>query len=741
MTTIVTILIALMPWVHNPVDDALALQEANKNFEREQYNLAIEYYLKIQKKDGDVHYFLAESYRRIFNYAEAERYYLEAINSGSTKPLASYYYALTLKSNSKYTESITHFDTFVQAHGHVPELEHFVEQAIIDRAGSQAAVRELATSDVLYSLNSESFNSEYNDYAPACFDTTKIMITSSRLHSAHEVIDERYGEAFTDNYFFERGGNGWNDISRKTIRGINSRYNDGSGSFNLAKTKYYFTVCGTESSECQIFLSEYKQGRWSDPVALNNSINLKKFESKHPTVSPGGDTLLFASNRPGGHGQFDIWMSITSGDEAWGPAFNLGENVNTRFNDLAPSFSEFSHIFFFSSEGHQGFGGMDLYMSKRFSNGTTAIYNVGLPFNSNRDDCFLSLGARTMFISSNRDGGKGKFDIYSAPVGSPLSFVSRIALRHRAGRGDIPLLMAGRESTWMDIYASRNEDRIGYEHLSNEKKKIVDRMISNKNAGRTIDRNDFSQLSAGEYEQLLGIAQVQQSEIELRRKFHGTVLATINPPQNTRAFGIHSVIADSLSGQPVAGINVLLMNAKGEVLKATTTNESGEFRFTNVESNEQLYLTVERGTDRKTKLVAKNLVILKEIAASFAFDNVYFDTDQHVLRDDAKKTLKRLAEFLLRFPDLQVEIFAYADDRGRDEYNFTLSEKRGHSVRSYLGELGVNQTSIAVVAKGRQFDATVSNLEEHRQYNRRVEFYVNGATKESVAANGYKGAP
>jgi outer membrane protein OmpA-like peptidoglycan-associated protein len=741
MRTRFTFTLLLLPAiVFGQLDNAALIAEGNKNFGLEQYHLAIEYYLKVKDKNEGIFFRLAESYRNTFNYGQAELFYLQSLDIDPKQPLALYHYGLMLKLNSKYQESIQQFSSFIDRYSDDSSLKEYIEQAAVDRAGSEAALNEASNPENKYSLTDEPFNSIYNDYAPVWIDSNRVIITSGRVHSTRDVIDERYGEAFADNYLFERHDGSWEDITRKEMRNLNSRFNDGSGSFNQRSGKYYFTVCGKESSECRIFLSNHKAGKWSDPVPLNGNVNTKKFESKHPAISPGGDTLLFASNRPGGQGQFDVWMSVNSGNDDWGPAINLGNSINTKFNDLAPSFSEFNHIFFFASEGHQGFGGMDLYMAKRFSNGSSAIYNIGFPFNSNRDDCFVSLSGKTLSISSNREG-KGGFDIYSSPIISPLSFVSRLSLKNRSGRNDIGLMMAGRESTWMDIYASRNEDRIDYEHLPNEKKLIVDRMLQKRSTGQANKREEFSQLSAGEYEQLLGIAQTQYTELELRRKFNGTLIAAIRPPADCRTFGIHAVVADSVSGQPLGGLTVFLMNSKGEVLKATTTNEAGTFRFTNVESPEQLYIRYEGQVGHKARPIVKDLLVLRDKSGSFAFENVYFDTDQFELRDDAKETLSRLAKFLLSLPDVQVEIFAYADDRGQDQYNLVLSEKRGQSVRKHLGLLGVDPTSVAVVPKGRQFDAKASNLDEHRQFNRRVEFYVNGASKESFAANGNKSTP
>src|SRR5688572_19222115 len=138
-----------------------------------------------------------------------------------------------------------------------------------------------------------------------------------------------------------------------------------------------------EGPQCRIFVTTFKNNKWSEPAPLNSNINFKSFESKHPAISYGGDTLVFSTNRGGGHGKFDLWMSIDAGEDNWGPAMNLGKDINTKLNELTPSFTSFPNILFFSSDGHEGYGGLDEYMAKRLSTGETLLFNLDMPFNSN----------------------------------------------------------------------------------------------------------------------------------------------------------------------------------------------------------------------------------------------------------------------------------------------------------------------------------------------------------------------
>jgi outer membrane protein OmpA-like peptidoglycan-associated protein len=714
-------------------------QEADKYFSEEQFNLAIQYYQELSNlssQDAEVNFQLAESYRKSFKYKEAEAYYLKTYHQSHDQfPLSLYYYAMMLKLNGDFDESITYFTEFIFANQHTKSLEEYIEQASVDRAGSEMAKTEFSKSNATYGLSSENINSRFNEYAPALLDSNTLVITSGRVESSREIIDERYGEAYTNNFYFVKEGASWRDKTNPVFNITNSRYNDGSGSFTGNGDKYYFTVCGNEGPHCQIFLSERKGGKWKSPVLLNGNVNLKKFESKHPAISKGGDTLLFSSNRPGGFGQYDIWMSISAGQDNWGPAMNAGNGINTKLNELAPAFSRFSHVFFLASDGHQNYGGLDLYMAKHFSNGTTALYNLDYPFNSTRDDCFLTFGENKIYLSSNREGGKGGFDIYSVAIPSVLSFVSKLSLKNKDARGDIKLnAQRAHTSTSLDLLTARNEDRIEYENLTYEKKKIVDQMVLNKASSKSSKKEDFDGILDKDYQLLINIAEVRYKNQEVEKRFSKTFLTRVHSPLDGKQhFSVSAVLKDSLSAMPLSSRKIFLMDQSGEVLKITTTNEVGEFRFTNIEPDMQVYLRLEilpREISEKPRVEYQTIDADKNQQRD-RFENIYFDFDLYTLRPEAKIILNDLAAFLKNTPKAQAELLAYADDVGTDDYNLALTKKRGLAVLNYLTQLGVDQTALAVIAKGGQ-KSTNTDIEIQRQYNRRIEFYLNGAQLTSI---------
>src|SRR5690606_15083341 len=116
---------------------------------------------------------------------------------------------------------------------------------------------------------------------------------------------------------------------------------------------YYYTQC---EAQCRIFETRFENGEWSKPVPLGELINTSTSDAKQPAISPGGDTLYFASNRSGGYGGFDIWMSTRQDQGQWSRPVNLGKSINTKADELAPTALPDPSMLFFSSTGHPGYG-------------------------------------------------------------------------------------------------------------------------------------------------------------------------------------------------------------------------------------------------------------------------------------------------------------------------------------------------------------------------------------------------
>jgi len=713
------------------------LTAADSYFTDEQYDLAIGYYeqaLTFNISDPRVDYNLAEAHRKTFNYAEAETYYFKVLHTAPQDyPLSQYYYALMLKLNDQLADAIKIFDAFIAQRENELAFREYVEQAIIEKAGCEIAEQERRLPLMVKpQLVSGAVNTSYNDFSPAFRDTDALVVTSSRIPANRKLIDYRNGEGFTDNYYLRRIGGQWQDQTRQEFSNINSTYHDGSGSFTRGGDEYFFTVC---EAACRIYETHVDDGNWTKPAPLNKNINHPDGEAKHPAISAGGDTLYFASSRPGGFGKFDIWMSIDSGGNRWSDPVNLGETINTKSDDLSPSVADLSSMLFFASDGHPGFGGFDLFVARSVLTGDTLLYNLNYPFNSAKDDCFLTFNGEEVYWSSNRDGGKGGFDIYTGRDISSIALVSRLTRKNRNDSRTVTLTSRTARSENIHLLASRNEETIDYHDLSYERKAVVNKMIENRMRNLANAPEEFPGITQQEFDMLNQISLSRFQGMLLRERYASTLLAEVASPAADRTpISISGQLVDSLSGEALSDVKVLLADEYGEILKITHTNQAGRFRFTGLTAGSRLFLRIENASANHVYAQAKRLVTHgSDQQHSLYVENVYFDFDHYVIRPEAAQVLTELADYLKSNPGSQVEIYAFADDRGSSAYNLELTEKRGQAVAAFLTKSGVDATSLAIIPKGRQTTRTATN-EIQRQFNRRAEFLINGVSESINAA-------
>ena len=409
------------------------------------------------------------------DYESAEYYYEKIGESQDVRyPLAGFYHALMQKLKGRYDQSLRNFKEFskflVANDLHEKdEYRYYYKQAKVEIDGCQLALNQITMvhPDYQFLPLAAPLNSEFNDYAAfTVWDDNIVCLTSARSSGKGGQLDQQFGENYADIFRFSKSESGaWNELdgSDRFEKAINTKYGDGSGAFNRERTKFYYTNCDEDlGGVCHIYLSRLNGGRWTDPVPLNHNINEIGFNSKHPSLTAGGDTLFYASDREGSLGQLDLWMSLNAGNENWGPPMHLGEQINTPFNEISPFYDQKEQVLFFASNGHRGFGGFDIYIARGTKFSSAEIYNAGIPFNSFKDDIFFFLGNKKGYLSSNREEGPGKFDIYGFSIHSKGNIISEVS-----GEGTI----AGRNSLFTDDY---NFDSSETEIIN----QIISRMLS-----------------------------------------------------------------------------------------------------------------------------------------------------------------------------------------------------------------------------------------------------------------------
>jgi peptidoglycan-associated lipoprotein len=394
-----------------------AEKKALKAFKYGKYQDAISMFekqLKDPAKSDRANYFIAESYRLSNRVKESEEYYAKAGGRGIDQDTVKYYYAQALKANGKYNEARTQ----------LTELEAQTDdEKMKDRARSAINgldyLEKITTKETYYRVkNLELINSQFSEYSPV-FLNNELYFTSSR---GNGKIYEATGTPFTD--IFKVNSRGAN-VDMATLaalpQSVNSEnINDGCITFSPDGKTMIFAKGNSGKrkggDDVDLYISRIRNNVWSEPVPLN--INEPKAWDSSPAFSPDGRTLYFASNRRGrgreksSYGGTDIYSAQMDSRGRFSKVKNLGPEINTPGNELFPYVAEDMKLYF-ASDGHAGFGGLDIFVVKR-QNGKTVIENLGQPVNSTGDDFGIFLfKADRGFFTSNREGGKGDDDIYT----------------------------------------------------------------------------------------------------------------------------------------------------------------------------------------------------------------------------------------------------------------------------------------------------------------------------------------
>ena len=223
------------------------------------------------------------------------------------------------------------------------------------------------------------------------------------------------GEGYQKEFLFvsQWDGDKWSEPQLLTFVDFPEDVDPGAAFISADGKKLYLTGCGwSRDSSCDIFVSELKDGQWGMPQRLKGSINTNSWESQ-PCVSGDGRELYFVSRRSG---NADIYCARRNADGSWGEPQNIGAPINTKGTEMAPFLHPDGRTLYFSSDKHIGMGGFDLFMSRRGEDGhwQTPV-NLGFPINTSGDEInfFVAADGKTAFISSQREGGNGGYDIYT----------------------------------------------------------------------------------------------------------------------------------------------------------------------------------------------------------------------------------------------------------------------------------------------------------------------------------------
>lgn len=318
-----------------------------------------------------------------------------------------YYYGLTLMYLGRYEEAQEVFDKYVATEG-VSEV--MLKRAFREISGCRYAleVEEPEEKIEVNLADTTIFNKGTSSFAAMYWGEgyDRIIFTSAReggIILDPETQDSRY---LCDLYWSEKGEDGSWTKAHNFGRPLNSARHDASGA--IFNNFVYYTRWSDESrNDKHIYLARMIDMKFFESLKLDSTVNMAGFQSINPFVTADGKFLYFSSNRPGGSGGFDIWrIELDEVGSPKGQPYNLGEPLNSEYDELSPFFHEKSSSLFFSSDGHATMGGLDIFKSNYDpeSDFYEMPVNLGIPINSAHDDSYYVTDSemRDGFITSNR---------------------------------------------------------------------------------------------------------------------------------------------------------------------------------------------------------------------------------------------------------------------------------------------------------------------------------------------------
>ncbi len=391
------------------------------------YNLGVCYLNYNQKKEAlhrfekvyaanpnhqtDLEYMLAQAYHFQGAFQEAKDHYQKAITTyeQATNSLSS----SDLKGKKREEKKKEYEEKIASAKKKIQECENGIS---LEGQAISANIENLGAP----------VNSEYPDYTPLIPQDTSFLVFTSRRENTtggrRDLGDDFFYEDIYQASKQEASEEKEKWGSPKNLN-INRKYHDAGAALSADGSELYL-YRDERKTKGDLYVSEYNEAEkiWEEPKKLNNNINTK-YQETSLALSADGNTMYFASERPGGVGGLDIYVSKRENGGDWGPAENLGEPINTPYNDDAPFLSFDGKTLYFSSVGHQNIGGYDVFKSEKQADGTWGEpSNMGYPINGPDDDVHLVLTVdnRKGYYVSSDESGLGQEDIYSLTAPKPM---------------------------------------------------------------------------------------------------------------------------------------------------------------------------------------------------------------------------------------------------------------------------------------------------------------------------------
>lgn len=670
------LILAVILCIQNSNAQSQDLKRANAYFERTFYSEAIPLYEDIIKDERtfDIVKNLADSYYYTNDLKNAEKWYRFLLKNHEKMIDEEFYfrYVHALKAVGNYDEANA------LSRSRDAEVAEFDKQV--------AVLENIAALGNRFEIKNLAINTQYSDFGAIKRGTDLIYASPKKDSKVYKWNNENYLDLFSIPIESLKKGD---SIAIDFSSSVNTKMHESNAVFTKDGKKMYFTRNNFNNgkkgkdkkkvSHLQIFSADFENGEWKNIKAL--PFNSDDFSTEHPALSPDEKTLYFASDMPGSLGSFDIF-SVAINEGSFGTPKNLGPNINTKHKEQFPFVAKDGKLYF-SSNGHLGFGSLDVFVAESKNGEFSKAVNIGLPVNSGYDDFAFTIDPETKegYFSSNRLEGKGNDDIYQFNETKPLIIE------------DCKQLISGIIT-----------DEITKLPLAEA---LVIMQDSNK---KEVERR--STAADGKF------------VFEAACETSYTILASKEKyTDNFRSLKLlKERNKNNDASMPLKSLAVIKQEQEEAAQQQKKEEEAKKVKEKQIAETEKKKRVEKLLADEKDVIRDKDRLLIKT-------EPIYFDYDLWYIRKESKPILNKVISLMKKYPDMVVEIGSHTDVRGNNKYNLDLSDKRAASTREYFIEQGIPASRISSRGYGETVQIVKcvpeeSCSEEQHELNRRSEFVI-----------------
>jgi len=732
--------------------------------EQSSYYNAVTYIQKvIEARPEEPQYvlLLADTYNKARDYNMAAQHYgtlleQDGIDSTLNAPSLRYDYAEMLKQDGRCREAIDEFNTFIADYSGT-DADAYKESVKNQITGCELFLQGPTDDD--YPVTGDvaaldaGMNSGYTEFAPYPSGDDYLIFSSLK---SDEYIYTNIDKTKSKIYAARKTDGEWmyqDELEGPfNLDGVHT----GHGTYSADGNRFYFTRCPSLDNNqvnCKIYVSRKISADWSEPIALGPEINTDDGESTTPYLVDydGEERLYFASDRDGTVGGTDIWYATVVNDSTFTQAVNLGRGVNSIENETTPyiDFDKKEPFVYFSSNGHPGYGGYDVFRAAIDGNRVGDAVNLGQKINSGADDMYFILNTDKDegFLVSNRSGA---YNVDNATCCDDIYRFSPIPPKP-------PVIVI--EGTICDLDDYKKPPLEGIEIKLYDVTTGSDVLIGTKVSK---PEYKFENLKP-DRRYLLIIDQAGYIPVEKPVSTVGidedkTITQDICVSKtgmtvNGTVYSDDGKDVKILPGATVTLYEILPDGTLKEV-ESVIADENGDYSFFlppgkdyRIIARKDCYLNTStedfttKGLESQTS-IERDIYMKLDAPITYRLDNIYYDFDEATLRPESLSSLDKLLRMLYDNPQLEIELSSHTDSRGSKRYNQKLSERRAKSVVDYLISKGITPQRVKPVGYGELVPIAPnenpdgSDNPEGRQLNRRTEFKI--ISKSACFPNGYR---